>query len=378
METIAITHIGMDVHKKQHTIAYFDLVTNEIKNFSINNTAKDVKKMVKTFAKRSPGEVVFYYEAGCLGFGLKRQIEEFGAKCKVIAPSMIPYKPGEKIKTDKRDAKNLLRYAEVGQLTEVNPPNAHQEAIRNLIRLREGAQRDLVRIKQQIGKFMLCYAFSYTGKTQWTVEHMRWLQGLDLGKPVANEVLSEMLEELKHRINRSKELTKRIEEIAKTKEFRKRVGMLCSFKGIDIITAMTILTELFGFERFRDPKQLMGYLGLVPSEYSSGEKRNTGGITKSGNGRIRKILIQAAWHQRHKPIVSDALKKRRKGQDSWVIDLSNKCMKRLYKRYWHLSSEKGKSNHVAVTAVAREFAGFIWNLLYTELAIVPEEECNAK
>lgn len=373
MNRSTITKVAIDAHKKQHQIAYRQPGMDQITEFRINNTVKDVKKMVKKIMKQSPGEVVFYYEAGCLGFELKRQIEAAGAQCKVIAPSLIPVKPGKRIKTDRRDARDMLKYAEAGQLTEVHPPSIQQEAVRDLVRLREAAQRDLMRIRHQISKFMLRYGFAYREGNHWTQKHLRWLQSRNLSDPLGNEVLAQMLSELEHRTNRCLELTRRVEQIAQEKPYREPVGWLCCFRGIDTLTAMSLLAELFSFERFKDPKQLMGYLGLVPSEFSSAESRNMGGITKTGNGRVRRLLIQSAWHQMRKPYVSRDLKKRREGQEKWVIDSADKCMKRLYQRYWHLLN-KGKTPHCAVTAVARELVGFIWQVLYTWVAIVPEDE----
>ena len=190
---------------------------------------------------------------------------------------------------------------------------------------------------------------------------------------LGNDVLADMLEEYEHRQKRVKELTGRVEQVAKEAPYREPVGWLCCLKGIDTMAAMTFVTELFNFERFSSPKQLMGYLGLVPSEHSSGESRKTGGITKTGNGRVRRMLIQCAWHQRHKPYVGQDLKKRRAGQEKWVIDIANKCMKRLYRRHWYLV-QKGKPRNCANTAVARELVGFIWSILYTWIGIAPENQ----
>jgi len=368
-----ITKVAMDAHKKEHQVAYRHPETQQLTEFSINNTIKDVKKMVKKILKQAPGKVVFYYEAGCLGFELKRKIEAAGAQCKVIAPTLIPVKPGQRIKTNRRDARNILDYAQAGQLTEVHPPNPQQEAVRDLTRLREAAQRSLMRIRHQISKFMLRHGFAYQDGNHWTQKHQRWLQHRNLSNPLGNEILAQMLTELEHQMDRCQQLAKRVEQIAQEKPYREPVGWLCCFRGIDTITAMTILAELFSFERFKSPKQLMGYLGLVPSEHSSGESRTMGGITKTGNGRVRRLLIQSAWHQQHKPSVSGPLKKRREGQEQWVIDIANKCMQRLYRRYWYLV-QKGKTPHCAVTAIARELVGFIWQILYTWIAIVPEGE----
>ncbi len=374
MNQSQITIVGMDVHKKQHQIAYHHPQTGKLIEFTINNTAKDVKKMVKKTLKQAPGEVIFHYEAGCLGFELKRRIEAAGAKCKVIAPSLIPVKPGNRIKTNRRDAKDVCEYAEAGQLTEVHPPSPKQEALRDLTRLREAAQRDLVRIRHQVSKYVLRYGYAYVEGNHWTAKHMLWLQGRNFSDPLANEVFAQMLSELDHRMTRSQELSKRIEQIAKEAPYHQPVEWLCCFRGIDTITAISIIAELFGFERFDNPKDLMAYLGLVPSEHSSGDSRKMGGITKAGNGRVRRLLIQAAWHQRHKPYQGKTLKQRQKGQEQWVLDIANKCMKRLYQRYWHLVDKRGKSTQCATTAVAREFVGFIWQILYTWIAIVPEEE----
>lgn len=363
------TYVAMDVHKKQHAVAFKAAGQDKaITEFTLNNSVRDIKKAIKKIKKNSNGPVICCYESGCLGFALARQIKDIGAECKVIAPSLVPRRPGDKIKTDRRDALKLLEYLENGQLVEVLPPSEEQEAVRDLCRAREKAQEDLMRIRHQISKMLLRNGFVYKDGTHWTQKHLNWVKTLDLGNPLVNEVLADLYEELQHRMDRCKQLEESVEKIAQQEPYKSPVAMLCCFKGIKTISAMTIISELYSFERFSNPNKLMKFLGLIPSEHTSADKIKKGGITRAGNKRVRRILIEAAWHQRNKPIVSQVLRKRREGQEQWVINIANKCMKRLYKKYWHLV-QKGKSHHCAVVAVARELIGFIWDVLHTHLEI---------
>lgn len=367
------TYVAMDVHKKQHHIAMILPDSNIIKRWSINNNAHEIKRMVKQVKKKAPGDVVFCYEAGVCGFGLQRQITAMKVKCIVIAPSLVPVKPGERVKTDRRDAIKLVNFLKAGLLTEVHPPNEKEESVRDLCRCRQAAQEDLCRIRHQVSKFLLRRGYAYNEGNNWTQKHLRWLRTIDFVYRADKITFSEYLCELQHRIERVNNLNKHIETVSAQKPYCEPVGWLRCFCGIDTLTAMTIVTELHSFERFDSPGRLMSYLGLTPSEDSSGDSQKRGPITKAGNSRVRKALIESSWHQRHKPVVSRALSRRREGQEQWVIKIAKKCHKRLYQRYWYLIN-KGKSPNKAVTAIAREFAGFIWCVLHTSIEIEHEEE----
>jgi len=349
----------MDTHKKQHKIALHYPCQEEIIEFTVNNTVRDIKRMVKKVTKRAPGEVEFCYEAGVCGFTLKRRIEQFGCRCRVIAPSLVPRKPGEKVKTDRRDAKKLLAMFEAGLLTEVHAPNEHQEAARELTRLRETAAENLKRTRHQLLKFLTRHGYVYTDGRHWTQKHIAWLRTIEFTEPMLTNVFDNYFNQMIYCMGRLENLDKEVGLLADSQEYKQIVGLLCCFHGIDTLTAVTIITEIFDFGRFESPRHLMSYLGLTPSEDSSGDKQKKGPITKAGNKRIRRLLNEASWHYRHRYVPSAVLKKRRKGQPQWAIEIADSAGRRLSKRHRHLINN-GKMPCKANIAVARELAGFIW------------------
>jgi len=370
----------MDVHKKQHTVAMLlpEYETDSPDIWTMNNTKAKIKTMVRKVIKKAPDNVIFCYEAGICGFALQRQIQAAGAECIVIAPSLTPSKPGQKIKTDRRDAKDMVAYLRAGMLTEVHPPDEEAESARDLVRSREGAVKDLTRARHQISKFLLRRGIIYCDGDQWTQKHYKWLCSVQFDLPRDTSIYNDYICEMLHRKDRLAVLTKSVEELAKEDRYAEAAGWLCCFRGIKVITAITLLTELFSFGRFQSPRKLMSYLGLVPSEHSSGESEKKGSITKMGNRRVRSILVQASWNQAKQIRVSKDLTKRRAGQPAWVIKLADRAMVRLHKRYWHLVSS-GKMPTKAVVAVAREMVGFIWATLhYGEQAPVHFKEPIAR
>ena len=356
------TYIAMDTHKKQHAVALLDRKTGEVRQFSARNNIKEIAKMVKRIAREASADLKFCYEAGVCGFTLQRRIEAMGHKCLVIAPSLVPRKPGDRVKTDRRDAKKLLVHFTAGQLTEVYPPNAEQEAARDLTRIRYAAMVNLKRICHQLEKFLTRHGYVFNTGKQWTQKHHQWLRDLEFDQDDLREVFELYYVEWQHCAQRLDMLDNRLEQLAQRPEYREAVALLCCFKGIKTLTAITLITEIFEFGRFDSPKALMSYLGLTPSEYSSGERRRPGAITKTGNSLVRKSLIESGWHSRHRPSVSKELKRRRKGQPQWAIDIADRAMLRLHQRYWRLIRQ-GKMPNKAVVAVAREFAGFIWAMM---------------
>ena len=358
----SITKIALDTHKNQHTVAMVDIETGEMNVFSVKNTAKDIKKMVVKIKKQSAGLVHFCYEAGVCGFALKRQLEALGCACDVIAPSLVPTKKGDRIKTDRRDAKKLLGQFIADQLTVVYPPNAEQEAAREITRCRQAAQENLKRIRHQLLKFLTRHGYIYREGGHWTQKHLQWLKSLDLDLPDLRQVFESYFTELQHCMQRLDGLDKEVQSLADRPAYRPVVGFLRCFRGIDTLTATTVLTEIFEFGRFSSPRKLMCYLGQVPSEYSSDDKHKRGGITKTGNKRVRRLLVESAWHYRHRPWVSKDLKRRRKDQPQWAVDIADNAMSRLNKRYWHLTN-RGKLPTKVAVALSRELAGFIWAVL---------------
>jgi transposase len=357
-----ITHVAMDTHKKQHRVAIAYPNDEVIVEFSVKNTAPEIRKMVRKIKKNAPGEVKFCYEAGICGFTLQRRIEALNCKCSVIAPSLTPRKPGERKKTDRRDAKKLLGLFMADMLTEVYPPDERQEAARELTRCREAAQENLKRIRHQLQKMLVRHGYVFTDGQHWTQKHYRWLEAIQFDQPLLQDVFECYFTEMRHCLQRVQTLDKELEKLAQSEDYREAVGILCCFYGIKTLTAISIIAEIFDFGRFASPRDLMSYLGLTPSESSSGEKEHKGPITKTGNRRVRRLLTEVAWHHRHAYGVSKVLRKRREGQPQWAIDIADRAGIRLRRRYRRLVL-KGKLPCKAVTAVARELAGFIWSAM---------------
>ena len=361
----SITRASMDTHKKEHTVAVVYADTGELEVFTVRNTVKDIRKMVRKVQRKAPGEVHFCYEAGVCGFALKRQIEALGSRCEVIAPSLVLTRSGDHIKTDRRDARKLLSQFVAGQLTEVEAPSLAQEAAREITRCREAAKENLKRTRHQLLKFLTRHAYIYRDGRHWTQKHDRWLRSLQFDQADLREVFDWYYTELQHCVQRLATLDKEVAALADRQDYREAVGALRCFRGIDTLTAVTVLTEIFEFGRFPSPEKLMAYLGLVPSQSSSGQRRRTGGITKAGNRRVRRLLVESAWHYRHRPFVSKELKCRRQDQPQWAVDLADRAMSRLHKRYWRLL-DRGKAPGVVVVALARELAGFLWAVLHEQ------------
>ena len=359
----SITYVAMDTHKKEHCVALHYPGDEQIVQFSVKNTAREVKKMVNKIKKQAPASVEFCYEAGVCGFTLKRRIEALDCHCAVIAPSLIPVRPGDHVKTDRRDAKKLLAMFKAGLLTEVHAPDPEQEASRELTRCRQTVQENLKRIRHQLLKFLTRHGYVYSDGNHWTQKHLRWLRGLDFEASLLRDVFDSYFTEMQHCLQRLDSLGKEVEKLAQSDSYKEVVGLLRCFHGIDTLTAITMITEIFEFGRFSSPGQFMSYLGLTCSENSSGPKERKGSITKAGNKRVRRLLNETSWHYRHPCRIGQNLRQRRDGQPQWVIDIADKAGVRLRKRYWHLIHH-GKPPCVANIAVARELAGFIWSVFH--------------
>ena len=357
------TYVGLDVHKNEHTVAVYAPGSTEPEVFAVNNAPAGIRKLARKLLGEACGPVEACYEAGVLGFSLQRQLQALGLTCRVIAPSLIPRRPGQRICTDRRDAQQLGAYLRAGMLTEVHPPRQREESVRDLCRWREAAQRDLLRVRHQVLKFLLRRGVAYEGgKTHWTSRHHQWLRTVGFAEALDQEVFTAMLLELEHRRQRVEELDRRLGEVAVEEPYRQAVGWLCCLRGIKTVTALSVAAELHGFQRFGSARELMSYLGLVPSENSSGLTQRKGRITKSGNGRVRRLLVEAAWHQVRVPVTSKELARRRQGQPAWAVKLAETAQRRLHRRYWRLVHQ-GKLPAKAATAVARELAGFLWGML---------------
>ncbi len=362
-----ITFVGLDAHKESDNVAM--LLPEEMKpvEWQVANERATVLRMVRKVRRQAPGEVRFCYEAGPCGYALQRWIQEEGVTCVVVAPSLIPRKSGDRIKTDRRDARKLAELYRAGLLTEVHPPTEADEAVRDLCRAREDAHDDLVRARHRLTKLLLRRGHSWEGgKKAWSQGYRLWLRNFRFEHAADQAVLEDYLLAIEQVEERLRGLEERMEVASQQAPHAEAVGALRCFRGIDTITAMTIVAELHDFMRFQSPRGLMAYLGLVPSEHSSGGKRRQGALTLTGNGHVRRLLIEAAWHYRHRPSIR-ALARRRQGQPPEVIGLADKAMTRLHRRF-HRMLAKGKPRPKVVAAIARELVGFIWAALYPRAA----------
>ena len=368
MNKEGITHVGLDAHKKSIQVAMLLPGREKPVEWGMANEPGAVRRMVKKVLREGGEGAEFCYEAGPCGYALQRQIRQLGATCQVIAPGLIPVKPGDRIKTDSRDARKLAELFRAGLLTEVHPPTLEEEAVRDLCRCREDAKADLLRSRHRLGKMLLRRGILWEGgKRAWTMSHMQWLRGIAFEHASDKAVFADYLLAIEQLGARLKGLDAQLEEAACKDPYRQPVGWLRCFRGIDTVTAMTIVSELHDFRRFQSPRDLMAYLGLVPSEHSSGEKRHQGSVTKAGNSHVRRVLVEAAWHYRHPVHIGAALQKRRQGQPGRAVAVADRAAQRLHQRFWKLSM-RGKPAGKVILAVARELAGFIWAALTPPVA----------
>jgi transposase len=286
----------------------------------------------------------------------------------VIAPALVPRKPGDRVKTNRRDARKLAELLRAGLLTEVRPPTPEEEAVRDLCRARDDARADLQRCRHRLGKLLLRRGLHYSGRN-WTRGHRQWVDGLSWAHDAERVVVEDYWLAIDHVEARLIELDARLMELAQTEPYREPVAWLRCFRGIDTLTAMLIVAELHDFRRFHSPRALMAYLGLVPGEDSTGEKHRRGRITRTGNTLVRRLLVETAWHYQHRPTVGVALARRRKGQPGRVIAVADKAQQRLCRRFRKLAAEHKPPPKIAV-AIARELAGFLWAALQPAPAAV--------
>ena len=360
------TIVGLDVHRQSISVCVLKPYLAEPWSFQIGNQPARIRKLVDRLKQEAPGAIRCCYEAGPGGYALQRDLKRQGLECVVIAPSLTPIRPGDHVKTDHRDARKLAEMFRAGLLTEVHPPSEEEEAARDLCRCRDDARVDLTRARHRLNQFLLRHgrAFGDGQQKAWSQRHRTWLGGLKFERAVEQIVFEDYLLNVEQREARRLALDLEIERLAASEVYRERVGWLRCFHGVNTITAMTILTELHDIRRFPSPVPLMAYLGLVPSESSSGERRRRGGITCAGNRHVRRILIEAAWHHRHKPRVGKELALRRAGQPPAIIALADRAQRRLCRRYRRMEA-RNKHRTKIVVAVARELAGFLWATLTT-------------
>ena len=301
----------------------------------------------------------FCYEAGPTGYALYRQIVAMGHRCTVVAPSLIPKRPGDRVKTNRRDAIQLAKLLRADELTAVWVPDESHEAVRELIRSREAAVDDLRRKRQSISSMMLRYGRTYAGKKTWGPRHQQWLQAQKFQHPAQQLALQEMILAARHAVERLQRVDAAIVEFLPGWSLAPIVDALQALRGVRLVTAATIMVEVGDLRRFDTPRQLMSYLGLVPGERSTGDSVRRLGITKAGNGRVRRVLIESAWSYRHVPRTSKLKHYVHERVSPAVRDIALKAQARLCARYRALSG-RGKKLTVAITAIARELAGFVW------------------
>lgn len=358
--------VGLDVSKEKISVAIADAGRESPRYYgSIPHTAAALRKLMKELG---PVEnLLFCYEAGPTGFETYRWITSLGAECVVIAPSLIPKRLGDQVKTDRRDAEQLARLFRAGELTPVYVPEREDEALRELVRAREAAKEDAHRARQRILKFLLRHQIEppATIKRRWTKKYRTWLGQLTFPYEPMQVAFDEMLHALNEIEQRMGRLEKALVEQATVGSKASLIQVLQSLRGIGLLTAITLAAEIGSFARFRSPAQLMAYLGLVPREYSTGQRTRRGSMTKTGNGRLRRALVESAWSYRHRPAVKGDLAKRLDGMPAEVQLLSWKAQERLHDKYRHLAFAKNKHKNVAIGAVARELTGFIWAVART-------------
>jgi transposase len=362
----ATTHVGLDVHKQSISVAVLLPRSEKPVQWEMRNEPAEVRRLVRRLRRDAGdgGTVLCAYEAGPCGYVLQRQLVGEGVACQVVAASLIPRKPGERIKTDRRDARKLAELLRAGLLTEVRPPTEAEEALRDLSRCREDARIDLMRARHRLGKMLLRRDLRYVEGRPWTEKHRAWLWSLKFEHAAERMAFEDYLLAVDHVTMRLAGLEAQLVELAGQEPYRERVGWLRCFRGIDTITAISLVAELHGFERFEKPRDLMSFLGLVPRENSSGGSVRRGGITKTGNRHLRRLLTEVAHHCRHRPGVGAALRQRRAGQPAAVIALADRAQQRLHRRYSRLLLGRGLPVQKVVVACAREFTGFLWALLY--------------
>ena len=355
-----IKYIGLDVHKKFITIAIADQGRDSEARY-YGNIDYDMKQLDKFIRKQiSQGaELKFVYEAGPCGYHLYRYLTGNGFDCTVVAPSQIPKKSGDRIKNDRRDAIKLARLHRAGELTAVYVPDEADEALRDLTRAREDAVQALRTAKQQLNAFLLRHNVRYSGRTKWTSAHFNWLADIAMSHSGQQIALQEYINTVERNKDLVKRLTGQVEQLSAQCRLSPLVKAFQSMRGISTIIAAIVAAELGDLKRFDHPEQLMAYLGLIPSEYSSGGKEKRGGITKTGNGHVRRALVEAAQAYRLPARKSRAIRKRQEGLPEEITKIAWDAQVRLCGRYRALVG-RGKKANVAKTAVARELSGFIW------------------
>ena len=352
------TYVALDDSKRTIVVGILRPNVEHPELREISNEPRQIRQLFERL-KREGHALAACYEAGVSGYDLYRQLVALGVACSVIAPALTPRRPGERVKTDRRDAAKLVRLFRAGELTAIHVLDEAEEAVRDLVRCRDDLRRDVLRWRHRLLKLLARHGRSYLAGRNWSLAHWAWIRGQRFEAAPLQRAFEATLFALEQALARQPEIDKELEAIAMASPYREPVARLRCFRGIESLSALILLAEVVDFQRFRRPRELMAYLGLVPGEYSSGETHRRGALTKAGNSHARRVLIEAAWHYRHRPAVSPALARRSAGQPSEIVSHAWRAQQRLHRRYRHLVSH-GKRSPVAVAAVARELVGFLW------------------
>ncbi len=357
MKNSTTRYLGLDVHKATIAVAYCEAEGTPVSYGTIPNQPSAVRRLVQLLGREATLQVA--YEAGATGYALHRQLAELGITCLVVAPSLIPRRPGDRVKTDRRDALSLARLLRSGDLTPVWVPDEETEALRDLVRARFDAKADLLRAKHRLTKFLLRRGITVpAGMRPWGARFDRWLEDLELPDRASSIVLRDYRATVGVALDRVRMLEAELERCAMQTRQAALIAALQTLYGIGFLSAVTIAAESGNLRRFPRARAFMSFTGLTSSEHSSGPTHRRGGITHSGNPYLRHVLVQAAHHSRHQPTQSRALRQRQGGMPADLVELATHAQQRLFRRYRHLMGRLGRAK--AVTAVARELAGFVW------------------
>ena len=360
MKEYSEAFIGFDTAKKKHAVAIADVGRErEIRYLGeIDSSPLTIERMIRKLAGRYE-KLHFCYEAGPTGYGLYRQVRGLGHDCSVVAPSLIPKKSGERVKTNRRDAVSLARLFRAGELTSVWVPDTVHEAVRDLVRARETASQDLRRKRQQLLSFLLRHGRIFSGRQHWSRAHLRWLAQQKFDHPAQQIVFQDAVDAIDDAAARLRRLDEQVAAIVPSWSMAPVVEAYQAMRGVSFVVAVTFVAEIGDLRRFDNPRQLMAFLGLVPSERSTGERVRRAGLTLAGNKRARRVLIEGAWSYRYPARVSQTLQARLEGLPKAVREIAWKAQIRLCARYRRLNAA-GKKLPVVIAAIAREMAAFLW------------------
>lgn len=358
-----VRFVGLDVHAETITIVVAESGGEVRALGTIPNRPDAVRRLMRKLGP--PDQLRVCYEAGPTGYVLYWQLVGLGVQCDVVAPSLVPTKAGDRVKTDRRDAEKLARGYRAGDLTSVWVPDAAHEALRDLVRAREAAKKDQLRARHRLGKFLLRHGHRRPAhlKMAWTARHLEWIRAVRFEATAQQIVLADYLHEVERMTARIAHLTTAILEAIRTAPTAMRavIEALQALRGVAAVSAATIVAEVGQLSRFENPRQLMGYSGLVPSEYTTGSRRRLGAITKTGNAHLRRVVVEAAWAYRFHPAVGRLLRERQADVAPGITEIAWRAQKRLHDRYRTLTA-KGKNNNQVITAVGRELLGFVWDI----------------